>query len=97
MSQPISSNKQLADLAFRQAWQSIFVFLVPAGLAVVVGQYLDSRHHSGKLWTIISLAIAFVLSWLIIWRRYVGFRQSVRQVKANQSTNQSDPVQPIKN
>lgn len=82
MDQPITS-KQLADLAFRQAWQGIFVFIVPAGLAMLIGYYSDNRWQNGKTWTIISLAVALLVSWLIIWRRYVGFKQTAQQVKIN--------------
>ena len=92
MEQPISS-KQLADLAFRQAWQGIFVFVVPAGLAVLAGYYLDNRWQSGKTWTMVSLLIALIVSWLITWRRYASFQRIVRQVKASRQINQSDSIE----
>ncbi|HNW55627.1 MAG TPA: hypothetical protein PKN62_00910 [bacterium] len=80
MNQPITS-RQLADLAFKQAWQSLFVFLVPAGLALLLGHWLDNGWQDSKIKTIICLGAAFVISWLIILRRYASFRKIVKQAK----------------
>ncbi len=84
------NSKQLADLAFRQSWQGIFVFMIPAALAMIIGYYLDDRWQSGKTWTMVSLGLALVISWLIIWRRYVSFKHIVKQVSSTQKNNRSD-------
>jgi uncharacterized membrane protein len=86
MDQPITS-KQLADLAFRQAWQSLFIFIGPVGLAMLIGYYLDNGWADSKLRTIISLAVAFVISWVIIFYRYSGFRRLAKQIKADSVSN----------
>lgn len=86
MDQPITSQ-QLVDLAFRQAWQSLFIFIGPAGLAMLIGYYLDNGWSDSKLKTIISLAIAFVVSWVIIFYRYSGFRRLAQQFKAEAASD----------
>ncbi|HQB50810.1 MAG TPA: hypothetical protein PLT32_01160 [bacterium] len=87
MEQPITS-KQLADLAFKQSWQSVFVFLVPAGLALLIGRWLDNGWQDSKVKTIICLGLAFIISWSIVLRRYASFRQMAKQAK-EQPKNQS--------
>ena len=92
MNQPTASQ-QLANIAFRQAWQGIFVFMLPAALAMVIGYYLDDRWQSGKTWTVVSLGLALIVSWLIIWRRYVSFKKTVIKVRSTQTVNQPDSAQ----
>lgn len=87
MNQPITS-RQLADLAFKQSWQSLFVFLIPAGMALLIGRWLDNGWQDSKIKTIICLGVAFIISWLIILRRYANFRQLAKQAKEQQQ-NQS--------
>ena len=77
------ASRRLADLAFRQAWQGIFVFMIPAAMAMVGGYYLDDRWQAGKTWTIMGLAVALIISWLIIWRRYVTFKRVVKRIKSD--------------
>jgi hypothetical protein len=92
MNQPTASQ-QLASIAFRQAWQGIFVFMLPAALAMIIGYYLDDRWQSGKTWTVVSLGLALIVSWLIIWRRYVSFKKTVIKVRSTQTVNQPDSAQ----
>lgn len=87
MNQPITS-RQLADLAFKQSWQSLFVFLIPAGMALLIGRWLDNGWQDSKIKTIICLGVAFIISWLIILKRYANFRQLAKQAKEQQQ-NQS--------
>ncbi len=79
----IQASRQLADLAFRQAWQGVFVFMIPAAMAMIGGYYLDNRWQDGKTWTIIGLGLALIISWLIIWRRYVNFKRVAKQIKSD--------------
>ncbi|NCU44568.1 hypothetical protein EOM71_02715 [Candidatus Falkowbacteria bacterium] len=60
---------------------------------MIIGYYLDDRWQSGKTWTVVSLGLALIVSWLIIWRRYVSFKKTVIKVRSTQTVNQPDSAQ----
>lgn len=63
--------------AFRLAFEMIFVFGIPAAIAVFGGGYLDERFNTGSTITLVGLALAFIISWIIVFVRVRAFSQSM--------------------
>ncbi len=57
-----------------------FVFGVPAFVALFIGKRLDATYGTGKMWLLISLAVAFVSSWIVVIRMYVRLSKEARKV-----------------
>ena len=50
--------------------QIAYIFGIPVIVAAVAGVNLDKHYRTGKMITLILLAIAFVLSWTIFIIKY---------------------------
>jgi uncharacterized membrane protein (DUF485 family) len=55
------------------------IFGVPALIAFFLGDHLDNYFDSGRLWKIVLLAIAFVISWIIV---VIRVRKITKELKA---------------
>jgi small-conductance mechanosensitive channel len=67
---------------FRESFMGIAVFGVPAFAALFIGRYLDSLFFSTKkLFTLILLVSAFVISWVIILYRNKRVTREYREYR----------------
>ena len=55
---------------YRLAGEIAIIFAVPVIIAAFVGTWLDAHYFSGRKFTLILMAAAFVLSWIIFIRKY---------------------------
>lgn len=85
--------KALTDKFFWESFFGIFIFGIPAFAAVTLGQVLDERLGTGRLWLFICLGIAFVSSWVIVYfrnkrvtRMYREFREEQKKGKESQKS-----------
>ena len=70
-------------------------FAVPAVSAALLGKYLDATYtDGGRMWTIICLGFAFVLSWIItikqfskINKKIQAIENKIRELKKTQENN----------
>ncbi len=56
------------------------ILAVPAFVALFLGKYLDKTNQTGNTLTMIFLAVAFVLSWVIIIRKYIKFNKKIKEI-----------------
>ncbi len=56
------------------------ILAVPAFLALFLGKYLDKNNQTGNAITLILLGLAFVLSWVIIIRKYIKFNRKIKEI-----------------
>jgi uncharacterized membrane protein len=58
------------DSIYRLAGSIALIFAVPVIIAAFVGTRLDAQYFTGRRYTLIFMAIAFVLSWALFIRKY---------------------------
>lgn len=70
----------------------LYIFGLPAILSFVVGRKLDTYYSSGKKITLILLAFAFILSWVMVVIKYQKLKKTLkdlddkeRQIKTGQN------------
>jgi hypothetical protein len=80
--------KAVTDRIFWESFFGIFIFGVPAFVAVNVGEMLDNQYGTGRLWVYVCLAVAFVTSWITVFfrnrrviRMYREMREEQRKAK----------------
>jgi len=56
-------------------------FAVPAVGAALLGKYLDSLYGGGKTYTILLLAGAFILSWVITLRQFSIINRKIKDIE----------------
>jgi len=56
------------------------ILAVPAFLALFLGKYLDKNNQTGHTLTLILLGLAFILSWVIIVRKYIKFNKKIKEI-----------------
>lgn len=66
-----SKNDKYTASIFRLAGEIALIFGFPVIIAALIGSRLDAEHFSGKKYTLILLAISFVLSWALFIRKYL--------------------------
>lgn len=76
----IKKNK-LHNRLYMMMIEIIFIFGVPALIAVFVGGKIDTSLSSGRQWTIIALVIAFVLSWVFLIMRVKKIGKDIKEVE----------------
>ena len=57
----VSKNQWLADALKMFARLSIWI-VWPLLAAILIGNWLDQRHHSGQFWFYILVAVGFIIS-----------------------------------
>lgn len=65
---------------FKMMFELIFVFGVPAFLALWLGNKIDRAQGTDGMWRTILLVVAFISSWLIVARMYVRLSKQGKQV-----------------
>lgn len=85
-----SKKKALQNKLYLVMVEIIFIFGVPALVAKFLGQYIDGRSETGKLWTLIFLAIAFVVSWVVLVRRVRVIGNEIKEVENELREKKSD-------
>ena len=71
---------------FRMMFRIAMMFAVPAGLAVWLGGMLDSKFSTdGNMWRLILLAVAFVLSWVMVARLYIQLNKESKSIEEKAS------------
>ena len=66
--------------AFLMMLEVGIILAVPAFLALFLGKYLDKNYQTGNSVTLILLAVAFILSWVIIIRKYIKFNRKIKEI-----------------
>ena len=66
-----SKNDKYTASIFRLAGEIAFIFGVPVIIAALIGINMDAKNLSGHKYTLIFLAISFVLSWALFIRKYL--------------------------
>ncbi len=56
------------------------IIALPAFVALFLGKYLDSKNGAGSVYTGILLFASFILSWVIIIRKYINFSRKVKEI-----------------
>jgi len=56
------------------------ILAVPAFLALFLGKYLDKNNQTGNTITLILLGLAFILSWVVIIRKYIKFNKKIKEI-----------------
>jgi len=56
------------------------IIALPAFVALFLGKYLDKSNNAGNLYTTILLFASFILSWVIIIRKYISFNKKIKEV-----------------
>lgn len=56
------------------------IIAIPAFVALFLGQYLDKNSQAERNYTLILLFVSFILSWIIIIRKYIAFNKKAKEV-----------------
>jgi len=67
--------------AFYTMFKILFIFGIPAAIAFFVGSYFDEKYGRQHLFVLISLAISFVLSWVVMFFVYRDLNKKMKQVE----------------
>ena len=77
----VDKNQKLKDLerkrdnakqrCFVYMFEIFFIFGVPAAIAFFAGDYFDDSNGTTFKFKLIALATSFVLSWIIMVRKYI--------------------------
>ncbi len=82
--------KELTTRFFWESFFGIFIFGVPAFLGLFLGKTADDYFGTGRLYTMLLLATAFVSSWVTIWFRNKRMTRMYRELREHQkNTTQS--------
>ncbi len=66
--------------AFFMMIEIAIIIALPAFIALFLGQYLDRDNPSSKTFTIGLLFISFILSWIIIIRKYIKLNKKMKEI-----------------
>lgn len=83
MEKPSLSEKRevLTTRIFWTAFQTIFIFAVPAGVGAYVGKQLDGFYQTGYRFTIALLIFTFTLSWAIVIMLYRRLNKQIKELE----------------
>ncbi len=81
-------QKELRTKAFWIAFEMIFVFGVPAALAMLVGEWLTEERGMEDWVTYALLALAFVSSWVIVYYRVRWLAQEMDKASKENEDNE---------
>ncbi|MDX1536042.1 MAG: hypothetical protein R3346_04780 [Candidatus Spechtbacterales bacterium] len=70
----------LRKKAFMMLIEIAFIFAVPAVIAFVLGGRLDAIFETGNTIILSSLAIAFILSWIIVIFRFKKLQKDFQKI-----------------
>jgi len=56
------------------------IIAIPAFAALIIGKKIDARMEDNLKYTLPLLALAFILSWVIIIMKYIKFNKHIRKV-----------------
>ncbi len=56
------------------------ILAIPAFVALFLGKYLDNTKQTGNTYKIILLSASFVLSWVIIIKKYLNLDKKVKEI-----------------
>lgn len=84
--------KKLTDKFFWESFYGIFIFGIPAFAGLFLGQVLDAHLSTGRLWTLVFLAVAFISSWVLIWFRNKRVTRMYRDFREEQKKAHQQPV-----
>lgn len=66
------------------------IFALPAIISVFLGKYLDNKFDTGKMWTLILLAISFVVSWISVFKTNAKITKEYKRVREEMKKEQQD-------
>lgn len=66
----------------------ILYFAAPAALGIFLGKTLDKKFGTGHIFLIMSLAVAYVISWAIFYVRYRHIKKNLRDVNEQLSSQE---------
>lgn len=80
-------KNKLQNKLYHMMIEIIFIFGGPAAIAFFVGRKIDAAQASGRLWTLVLLGTAFIISWIILISRVrkIGkeLKELEQQIKAD--------------
>lgn len=89
--QLIKERERYRHKAFLMMLEIAVIIAIPAAAAAFLGKYLDKNNPDSNFYTIILLALAFVLSWAIIIIKYIKFNKKIKEIdKKIKNANNSD-------
>jgi uncharacterized membrane protein (DUF485 family) len=56
------------------------IIAIPAFVALFLGQYIDKNSQTEKNYTFILLFASFIISWIIIIKKYITFNKKAKEV-----------------
>ena len=75
------SKEIYRNKAFSMMLEIGVIIAIPAVVAFFVGKHFDGQTSGNdKIYTLISLGVAFVLSWTIIIYKYIRFDKKVKAI-----------------
>ncbi|MFW0837887.1 MAG: AtpZ/AtpI family protein [Candidatus Komeilibacteria bacterium] len=94
MEETKQQNKKQIEKLRHQAFTMMLsigvIIALPALVAFFVGRWLDNRQITDHTYTLIALGISFVLSWIIIIKKYNNYNKAVKAVEDKQRTEDKD-------
>ncbi len=76
------------DAFFYASLIQIPIFALPALISVFLGRYLDNKLDTGKTWTLILLALSFVVSWISVFRVNAKITKEYKKVRDEMKNTQ---------
>lgn len=83
-----AKRDDVSQKAFSMMFRVLAYLLLPALAGVGVGKWLDMRFATEKMWSLILLGIAFILSWTLI---ILDYRKLHHEITALEKEEQRHP------
>jgi len=74
-------QKSLVAKTASLAVEVALIFAIPAAIAAIAGPKMDIAYETGKMWTIILILSALVISWALVIVRY---KRAVKEIEIQQ-------------
>lgn len=76
-----AKRDEYMNKTFRLMWQVLFIFGIPAAIAVLLGRWIDGEGE--RTVTIVLLVIAFVSSWAVIIKKYRALERERKELESH--------------
>jgi len=78
--QVYAEREKYRQRAFLMMLEVGVIIAIPAFLALFLGKYIDKTNKAGNTFTLSLLAVAFILSWIIIIKKYISFTRKIKEI-----------------
>jgi len=86
-------KKKLQNRLYSMMIEIIFIFGIPAILAVFLGGKIDATLDSGRQWTIVALVVAFIVSWIFLVVRVLKIGKDLKEIDRQIKENKNEVVE----